>query len=193
MFNLSNLKKFSMKMIHRTSPGNAQKIRENGFSLDFIGTGGGLGMYEEPIGIFLSRVDDLTFSKEVETRGLDLKDEILVEIPDDVNIWNPSWEERIKEFKEVEKEYLREVLRFFRREGTDIEIEAVRNINVNIKRLNLMEVVNYTSTPESEIHLKKRFTKHLMEIGYDGIEWKEPAYGVNQLLIFDPSIIKIIR
>ncbi len=177
------------RAIHRTTPEAARQIRAHGFSLEYFGHGAGLGLFEEPCGVFLSRVDNDDFAKEVEDRGLKMSEVIEVEFPAD-KIWKPTRNERIATSQKLETEFIMQKYSLNHDEAEIVRRGMIGKMKQNPK---LSDAFKDHVSNDVEIEFKKFFSKWLMDQGYTAVEWKEPVKGVNQVLVLDPKNIKVIK
>jgi len=179
-----------LRAIHRTTESNARQIREHGFALEKFGCGAGLGMLEEPAGIFVSRYGGQDFVEELSNRDLTMDAVCEVEFPCRA-LWEPTREERIAFSKTTQIEWMMD---FF--PGLSAEqAEAVRKVSArDMDRLAVpAHVWNFALGDEGEILFKKFFAKKLIERGYDAVEWVEPVHRIKQTLVLDPGSIRVLR
>jgi hypothetical protein len=175
--------------VHRTTINNADSIKKNGFSLDNFGQGAGLGFAEEPSGIFFSLPDNEDFYNEIKRRKLkDINTYIYAKIPAD-KIWEPTRDERINKFHEVEIAFLKDKYKL-----NDEQAIALRRGMVKyIKDNNLTDAFKDYVSNKTEIELKDAFRKYLIKQGYTTVKYRDAAQGVDQILVLDPKKIKIVK
>jgi len=170
---------------HRTTGQAAEKIHREGFNLDHLGHGAGMGMLEEPAGIHVSEPGDAGFDREVAERGLHhLDTRMKVHVPPG-RVWEPSGEERRGVFTKLHHDHLRA-----KHGVNDDQADALRRHAVGRARSLGVGHLLARDHGREERDLKEAFRQHLIGHGVQAVRWKEPVRGVNQTVILDPKAMR---
>jgi len=180
------------RMLHRTSPESASKIREKGFDLSQYGKGAGAGL-GEPLGIFLSEEEtEKDFAKEVEERKLPFSEVLKLKVKPK-KIWD--WDEwgddnRLKFIKDVENEYVRSLFDLTEEEANDVIGYYMYKIKQDPRLMEAWKSIAYNQQ-EHEYGLAKYMADKIRKMGYDAVKYKERFRGVRQFIVLDPDIIEL--
>lgn len=171
---------------HLTTQNNAKNILRYGFDFNRIGSGAGLGLFEEPAGIFVSEMgDEGYFEKECQERELGFDRKLTVELDAGI-MWIPERDERLDVFKRFYAAYLMQKYRL-----NPLQVEALRRYSPHwMDKLGIPK--NVQLARDDEIEVKQAFRRYLIGLGVRFMHWREPVRGVSQTLVLDEFAIKRI-
>ena len=174
---------------HLTTSAAASQIRKTGFVPEKLGTGAGLGILEEPAGVYVSRYGGRDFDKEVKKHGLPLTRSLSLKVAGG-KIWKPTERQLFEKAHEYAEQFLKEKYNIDRH-GAHMLLTGRRRALIARKLDD--EFRDWTQNVNTEVEWKLYFAKRLRQRGYTAVEWYDDVYGVHTTVVLDPSNITVLN